>query len=218
MAKTSKKHLSIAVLLAWVCSVGFAQAKSGVENYNQLNRECEYLWMPIAHYQSAKGLYAELRYNYEDSKTFSFFGGRTFVANKAIDFSLTPMIGLSVGNFKGLSLAANTDIEWKNWYLSSQMQYSLSLSDKFANFYFCWSEAGYNISENFYTGLAVQYTRQEGDNDFQPGFLAGVSFGNVSVPLYVFSPFRPGQYIILGINYEYQLKKRNKTDKRLYLD
>lgn len=197
-------------MLVLVCSAAFAQAKSGLENYNQLNRDNEYQWMPIAHYQSAGGFYAEMRYNYEDTKTFSLYGGRTFAAGKDVALSFTPMIGFSAGNFSGLSLAANTELEWKNWYLSSQMQYSMSLSNSATGFYFCWSEAGFSIARNFFTGLAVQFTRQDGANDFQPGLLAGLNFGNVSVPLYIFSPFRSGQYVILGINYEYELKKGKK--------
>jgi hypothetical protein len=162
-----------------------------MENYNQLSREREYLWMPIVHYQSASGVYAELRYNYEDSKTISLYGGRTFTANRGIEISCTPMIGFSAGNFNGVSLAANTELEWKKWYLSSQMQYSLSLLNTGTDFYFCWSEAGYSISRNFFGGLAFQFTRQERNSDFQPGLLAGLCFGNVSIPLYLFSPFDP---------------------------
>ncbi|MGQ0739974.1 MAG: hypothetical protein ACT4OJ_13040 [Bacteroidota bacterium] len=217
MAKTSKKHLSVTALPALICFTAFAQAKSGVENYNLLSREDKYLWMPIVHYQSAKGVYAEFRYNYEDSKTFSLYGGKTFDIKKGADISLTPMIGFSAGNFKGISLAVNTELDWKNWYVSSQMQYSMSLTATATDFYFCWSEAGYNISPNLFAGFAFQLTRQDGVSDFQPGFLGGVNFGNVSVPVYFFNPFRPGNFIILGLNYEYQLKKREKPAKSMYL-
>ena len=51
----------------------FTQAKSGIENYNLLSQGKEYVWMPVAHYQSTKGIYAELRYNYEDVQTFSLY-------------------------------------------------------------------------------------------------------------------------------------------------
>lgn len=191
----------------------FSQAKSGLENYNQLGSQQEYLWMPILHYQSQKGLYAEFRYNYEEAKTASVFLGRTFErSGKRAELSLTPMIGFSTGSFKGSSLAFNTEIDWTRVYISSQMQYSHSFIKGTPHFYFNWSEAGYNISDKFYAGAALQYTLQQGIHDFQPGLLTGLTIGNFSVPLYLFRPFSNKRFMILGLNYEYQLKKRKKTN------
>ena len=126
------------------------------------------------------------------------------------------MAGYSTGRFTGLSLAINTDAEWKKIFLSSQTQYSLSIKKNDSliikknadNFFFSWSELGYNFSDHFFAGLAMQYTCQAGENDFKPGFLAGLSFKNLSFPCYVFSPFHPGRYFVLGVNYEFNLSKK----------
>lgn len=217
MGKIKKKRLSAAVLFCLLSGGSFSQAKSGLENYNQLDQDNAYLWMPILHYQSHKGLYAEFRYNYEEAKTASVFLGKTFESSgKKNEYTWTPMIGFSAGIFKGASLALNAEIGWKRCYISSQMQYSHSFTDREQHFYFNWSEAGYEFSERIFTGIAMQYTLQAGAHDFQPGLLAGLNIGNFSIPLYLFRPFSRNHSIILGLNYEYRLKPKRKT-KDIYL-
>lgn len=191
-----------------LCGKAFTQSKSGVENYNLLGQGNEYVWMPIVHYQTEKGLYAELRYNYEDLKTISFYGGKTFEGGSAFEYSFTPMVGYSIGNFTGLSLATNAEVEWKDFYLSTQSQFSLATKKGMSNFFFSWSEVGYNVFRSLFAGLAVQYTRQERANDIQPGVVAGVNFKNFSMPVYMFSPFQKGRYMVLGLVYEFNLNKK----------
>jgi hypothetical protein len=53
------------------------------------------------------------------------------------------MAGYCIGKFTGLSLATNAEVEWKDFYLSTQTQYSLATKKDIANFFFSWSEAGY---------------------------------------------------------------------------
>jgi hypothetical protein len=190
--------------------MAFSQAKSGVENYNLLGQGNAYVWMPIVHYETKKGMYAELRYNYEDIKTLSLYAGKTFAGGSGFQYSLTPMTGYCIGKFTGLSFAANAEAEWKDLFISTQTQYSMATKKNMANFFFSWSEVGYNVFKNFFAGLAVQYTRQQGANDIQPGLLAGLNFKNISIPFYVFSPFQPDRCIVLGFSYEYHLKKKNK--------
>lgn len=118
------------------------------------------------------------------------------------------MIGLSAGNFSGVSIAANGELDWKNFYASSQTQYSINIKTDGKNFFFSWSELGYNISKTLFAGAAVQYTLQAGKTNTEPGFVAGLNFKNFSIPFYVFKPFSSGQYIVLGLIFEYNLKKR----------
>jgi len=186
----------------------FTQAKSGIENYNLLSQSSGYVWMPVAHYQSKKGIYTELRYNYEDIQTLSFFGGKALDGGNMFNYTLTPMVGISFGRFSGLSLAANADLEWKKFYLSSQTQYSIATKPGVADFLFSWSEIGYNITEKFFGGVAIQYTLQQGEKIAETGFVVGLSSKNVSFPVYVFSPFNTGRYFVVGLNYEFDFKRK----------
>jgi hypothetical protein len=187
-----------------------AQSKLGFENYHYLGQPGAALVVPIIHFETKNKGYAELRYNYEDMQTLSLYGGKTFSTGKDLHFSITPMVGLSTGKFTGASVAANAELEWKNFYGSSQTQYSMGLKKGMTNFFFSWSELGYNISRYFFTGVAMQFTRKKAQEDIEPGFLAGFNFKSFSFPFYVFSPFRPRGYFVLGLNYEYNWIKKNK--------
>lgn len=192
------------------CTTAFTQAKSGIENYSLLSQGKEYIRMPIIHYQTEKGIYTELRYNYEDVQTLSLFAGKTFAGGNVLKYSLTPMAGFSTGRFTGVSLATNGDIVWKNFYLSSQTQYSRSTKKSTADFIFSWSELGYSISDKYFGGIAIQYTRQQGKSDVEPGFVTGLNFKNISIPVYIFSPLKTGRYFLVGLNYECDFKKKRK--------
>jgi hypothetical protein len=196
------------MLLCIFSCTAFTQAKSGIENYNLLSQGNEYVWMPVAHYQSKKGIYTELRYNYEDVQTVSLYGGKTFGGGKALKFTIIPMVGISVGKFSGVSLATNADAEWKKFYLSSQTQYSIATKAGVDDFFFSWSELGYSLSDNFFGGVAIQYTLQQGSHNAEPGFVAGLNLNNVSIPVYIFSPFKTGRYFVVGLNYEFDFKKK----------
>jgi hypothetical protein len=208
LEKINKKHRKLLLLLCLFYSTAFTQAKSGVENYNLLSSGNEYVWMPVFHHQAKNGIYTELRYNYEDLRTLSIYGGKTFAGGKKLQFNLTPMLGYSAGRFTGVSLAMNAEVEWKGFYFSSQTQYSMATKQSSDDFFFSWSESGYNISDNFFTGVAIQYTRQQGISEADPGFVAGINFKNFSIPAYAFNPFQPGRYFIVGLNYEFDFKKK----------
>ncbi|MEI2737932.1 MAG: hypothetical protein V9F01_04015 [Chitinophagaceae bacterium] len=210
MKNYNRKLLSLLALLGVNWTTGFAQAKSGLENYNMLNQQQEYLWMPILHYQAKNGVYTEIRYNYEEVQTLSFYMGKVFSGGENFEFNLTPMLGISTGEFNGISLAINAETEWKNFYLSSQTQYSIATKENNDNFFFSWSELGYSIADKVFAGVAIQYTRQSGVNNLEPGFVGGVEFKNITIPLYVFNPFGNERYFVLGINYEFHFKKKHR--------
>ena len=201
------------LLLLWLVLSFNSRAQSSkmvIENYNYLGQPGSGVVVPMIHFETKKNWYAELRYNYEDNQTISFFGGKTFKGGKDFEYSLTPLAGFSAGRFTGLSLGINTEIEWKNFYISSQTQNSFGTKREIADFFFSWSELGYNISEHFFAGLAMQYTRQKDYTGFEPGFVAGLEIKNFTFPVYVFSPFRNGCYFVVGVNYEYKLNKKRK--------
>ena len=185
-----------------------AQSKWVFENYTYPGQQGAGAIVPMVHVETKNNWYAELRYNYEDVQTLSFFGGKTFTSGNAFEYSLTPLAGFSTGNFTGISLGMNTGAAWKNFYLSSQTQYSIGTKREVADFFFSWSEVGYNLSPVFFSGLAMQYTRQSGHTKFEPGFVAGVCIKDFSFPVYVFSPFHGDRYFVVGLNYEYNWKKK----------
>jgi hypothetical protein len=186
------------------------QSKMGFENYNYLGKGSSGVFIPTLSFETRNNWHAELRYNYEDVKTVSVYAGKAFFGGKQLTYSITPMAGFASGTFTGLSLAANTDLEWKNIFLSAQSQYSMATRTGSTDFIFSWSELGYCISKNGFAGLALQYTRQEGTSVTEPGLFAGLEFGNLSLPVYVFRPLHAERFWVVGLTYEMNLNKKQK--------
>lgn len=193
------------------CVTANTQSKWVYEQYNYIQRSSS-AFVPMVHFETKNSWYTELRYNYEDAQTASLFAGKTFTGGRSLEYTVTPMAGYSAGRFTGLSFAINTEVEWNKFYVCAQSQYSIGTQKDVADFFFNWSELGYTISRHLFGGVAMQYTRGNELNAFEPGFLAGLSFKNISFPFYVFSPFASGRYFVLGLNYEYNFKKKTNNN------
>jgi hypothetical protein len=204
----------ISFFILWQLTSINSKAQSSkwvIENYNYLGQQGSGVVVPILHFETKRNWYAELRYNYEDNQTLSFFGGKTFKGGNNFGYSITPLTGFSIGRFTGFSIGINSDLEWKGFYVSSQTQQSFGTKKENVDFFFSWSELGYNVTESFFAGVAMQYTRQLDYKSFEPGFVAGLAIKNFTFPVYVFSPFSTGCYFVVGVNYEYYLQKKKKN-------
>ena len=185
-----------------------AQSKWIFENYHYWGQPNATTIVPVISFETKSNLHAELRYNYEEIQTVSLFGGRAFHAGNTFKISVTPLAGISLGKFQGISGGVNADLNWKGLYLSSQSQYSRTTIKEAKSFFFTWSEMGYTIKNKFFGGVALQYTLADKVKEMSHGFLAGINFKNVSIPFYVFNPSRKNMYFVAGFNYELQLKKK----------
>lgn len=193
-----------------------AQSKWVFEHYNYINQPEESSFVPMLHFQTSSNWDIELRYNYEDAQTLSAFAGKTVEGGENLRYSVTPMIGFSAGRFTGISPAINGEAAYKKMYAWAQSQYSIAANKTAGNFFFNWSELGYNISPLLYSGIAMQYTQQHNKDYFDPGFVAGMNFKSISIPVYVFSPFKQDRYYIIGLNYEYISKKKTINSQSKY--
>ena len=199
-----KKNLLIITWSILTQLKGAAQSKSGIENYNFLSSKEAYVWMPVLHHVSKKGIYTEMRYNYEALKTASVYAGKSFTQKGKLEYTITPMLGLVLGNFNGGSLALNIEATHKKTFVSMQTQYTISSDDVKSNFFFNWTELGYQPLKWFYAGVSTQQTiEHNGDVQSEYGILTGFIFNKVTIPVYAFNPFSKNQNFIIGINTEW---------------
>jgi len=181
-----------------------AQSKSGIENYNFLSTKEPYVWMPVIHHVSKKGIYTELRYNYEELKTASVYAGKSFDKKGKLEYTITPMLGLVFGNFNGGSIALNIEATHKKTFVSMQTQYTISNDNVKNNFFFNWTELGYQPLKWLYAGVSTQQTIQySGNVQSEYGMLTGFIIKKITIPVYAFSPFSKNQNFIIGINTEW---------------
>lgn len=207
------KYTSISLLFLLLTSrPGFSQSTVNFEQYHMVSPGQPYLYMPVMQYQHAKNWYAEARYNYEDMETFSLYLGKAFTGEKNdLNFSLVPMLGGSIGRFKGISTGLNIEMDYNNFFFSSQSQYSKSTSPFSTDFIYSWSEVGYQSLKWLYAGLSVQHTHDRViGNEVQPGVMIGFTFNRFTIPVYTFDPFNSGRNFIVGVTMEWKQTKRKQ--------
>ncbi|GAB2834345.1 hypothetical protein GCM10027043_40590 [Ferruginibacter profundus] len=181
-----------------------AQSKSGIENYNFLSSKEAYVWMPLVHHVSKKAVYTELRYNYEAVGAASLYMGKSFTKKSTTAYTLTPMLGLVMGSYNGGSLALNAELEHKKTFASMQTQYTVSSDAVKDNFFFTWTEIGYQPFKWLYAGVSTQQTIQYGGEvQSEYGILTGFVVKKITVPVYVFNPLNKSRNFIIGINTEW---------------
>lgn len=202
------QQLSTILFLLITSSNCLAQAKGGIEQYQYLGKGTTNAIVPILHFQDNKGWYAEARYNYDESNTFSILGGRSFHLDKNDYSSIVPMIGLSFGDFEGITIAGNFTYERGLFFFNSQNQYTFSTNSKDPHFFFNWSEIGFQPKNWIFGGLSFQYIKEmpyKGSID--PGIVLGFNWKSISFPMYVFRNPKQEYFCILGLIWEWQQKK-----------
>ena len=206
-----KKYSIVIVSLLLMNHTGFSQADLKLEQYHVVNPNQAYTYIPVMHYQHKKNWYAEARYNYEAIETFSLYLGRAFTGGNDLSYSFVPMLGGSMGKFKGVSTGLNIDMEYNKFFFSSQSQYSMPTSPYGQNYWYSWSEAGYQSMKWLYAGLSVQHTHDRliGD-EVQPGVMIGFVFDNFTIPVYTFDPFTNGRNFIVGFNMAWKQAKKKQ--------
>ncbi|HEU5181998.1 MAG TPA: hypothetical protein VFW45_14510 [Candidatus Polarisedimenticolia bacterium] len=133
-------------------------------------------------------LHLEARYNYEDRRTGSLFGGWTFSFGEKTTFDVTPMLGAVFGNTDGIAPGLELYFEWGPLEVYSESEVVFDLHDEQSSFYYNWSELTGRPLKWLRAGLAVQRTRvYETDRDVQWGVVTAFSFWKMEVGAYYFN-------------------------------
>jgi len=167
--------------------------------------------VPIVNFESRNNWYFEGRYNYEEMNTFSLYVGRSFSKTDKLSYSIIPMLGGVVGNFKGGSAGVNAVVEYQRLFFSTQSQYTRSFHERSTDFFFTWSELAYQPWQWVYFGLSTQQTYLPKIRSLvsEPGVVLGFSVDRWSFPLYYFNSTN-NKYFVLGINFSSGPFKRNR--------
>jgi hypothetical protein len=189
------------IILLFFCVDATAQLRGFIEQIYYVDAAGKFSVGPLAALQNDKNWYLETRYNYEEKRSLSLYVGKAFQGGNEFSFSIIPIVGGVVGRYKGGSAGLNVALEYKRFFFESQSQYTFSAKDEVENFFFSWSELGYQPRKWFYGGLAMQptYYPHTKNNSLSPGFMMGFSFGKWSLPLYMFNPFSNERAFVCSI-------------------
>jgi hypothetical protein len=188
-----------------VCFESAAQLRGTLEQIYYYDKEGGFTMGPLAQLQTKENWFVEARYNYEEARSVSVYVGKAYENESDFSYSIVPIFGGVVGRFKGGSAAVNLDLEYRNFYFSSQSQYTFSLRDELDNFYFSWSELGYQPFKWFYGGLAFQetYYPQLNEHVTHPGVVLGFAYKRWTLPLYGFRTAESSGAFVCSIVYEW---------------
>ncbi|MEP6948561.1 MAG: hypothetical protein ABI863_04780 [Ginsengibacter sp.] len=168
--------------------------------------------VPKVYYESRSKWYSEVRYNYEELQTVSFNSGKIFSNKKLLSYTITPFAGIVLGKLNGGTLGSNIKMEYKSLFFSAESQYTFSVEKKAENFFFNWSELGYQLTSLMYAGFALQLTHPyELRNNWEAGVMIGFTYKSWTFPVYVFDPAGNKINFVLGINWEWTHTKSGNT-------
>lgn len=174
----------------------------GVSQEYYIYRDAQSFIVPLVYFESKNNWYASLRYNYEESETFSFQLGKTFSKEGAISYSLTPLAGLLAGKFQGFSIGTLTEIQTGKFSFYTEPEYCIRFNNLSENFFYNWTELSIQPSKKFYTGLALQTIKYKQEPLYlEPGIMLGITIKNFEVPFYLFKTPGSSNYFVVGLHW-----------------
>ena len=198
-----KKVMLLIMLTGWWPKAN-AQMQAGVGQYVYMSGKQALTLVSVVYCQTRKNWYMEGRYNYEALKTISLYAGKTFEKKSKLSYSATPVIGAVIGRFNGGSAGANSELDYKRLFFSSQCQYTFSTQDRTEDFFYSWSDLSYQMVNNIYSGISIQQTNlYKVKYKLEKGFFLKGIINKWTFPLYVFNPASNERYYVLGLTYDW---------------
>lgn len=149
-------------------------------------------------------LHLEARYNYEDRRSVSFFGGVNLEAGDQVTLAVTPMIGGLVGTTDGIVPAIELDLAWRKLEAYGEAEYVFDLGDDSSDYFYMWSELSFWVTESLRAGAVSQRTRVHAmERELQPGILVGARYSRVEGAVYVFSPGGEDAYTVVSLAFDF---------------
>ena len=124
-----KKNSRITLLLVLLPFMGFSQKTDSTNNKWVVNAVALFNFIPNYFFVTPmvnvdkNELHLESRYNYEDLKTISFFGGYNFIGGNKFQYIITPILGVALGNTDGIAPGLKIDLNWRRFRFYSEMEY-----------------------------------------------------------------------------------------------
>jgi hypothetical protein len=148
-------------------------------------------------------LHLEARYQYEAPDTGSIWAGTNFSGGTALEWEVTPILGLVFGDVDGFAPGYKGSLTWKSLGFYSEGEYVFDFAGSEGDFFYNWSELTVSPMEWLRVGIATQRTRvYETDRDIQRGLMAGFSFGSATATAYVMNPDDdPTVIVSLGLEF-----------------
>jgi hypothetical protein len=133
-------------------------------------------------------LHLEGRYNWEDRNTFSAWIGKNYFGGKKIEYKITPMAGIVMGQTQGVAPGLEFSLAWKKFELSNSMEYLFDTNVKEESYFYSWNDLTYSIKDWLWMGLSTQRTRvYKTKLDLQKGLIIGLGYKKFDLTTYLYN-------------------------------
>lgn len=188
--------------LAQTAATGDAGWSFRFASYLYLQEEQDFL-LPILSADRGS-LHLEGRYQYEDLETGSLWAGWTFATGTRLRLEATPIAGLAFGRTDGLAPGLELTLSWKSFELYSENEYVFDLGSREDNYFYAWSELGWQARPWLRLGLSLQRTRlYQSEREVDRGLFAAVSRGPVELVVYGFDLDGDAPFAIVALAVEF---------------
>jgi hypothetical protein len=149
-------------------------------------------------------LHLEVRYNYEDRQTFSGWIGYNFEGGNKLEYTITPEIGVIIGNSNGIAPGVETTLGFKNFELYSESEYFFDFESTDNFFLYTWTDITYSPIKWLSFGISAQRSRiYKTPVDIQRGILGGVAWKRWKFIAYGYNLFTDDPFLIITISKEF---------------
>ena len=145
-------------------------------------------------------LHLELRHNYEDLQTTSFFAGWTFAVDGQVELAFTPMLGVVVGQTDGIAPGVEVDLGWRRvaWYVEAEYLFDSDDSDD--NFFYSWSTLMYGFTDWLSAGLVTERSKLvDTEFELQRGLALQVATEHVDLAFYAYNIDSDDNYVVASV-------------------
>lgn len=150
-------------------------------------------------------LHLEARYNYEDLKTASVFGGYNFEfsftsSGIPTNVYITPMLGVAFGRTDAIIPGLELRMIQGRLDFYIEYEYTITLPNEESNFFYSWTEFAMTPIENFRTGGAITTTRLfDSESEFQTGLFGEYTFGKFTAGMFYFLPIKTDGFVLAKV-------------------
>jgi hypothetical protein len=146
-------------------------------------------------------LHLEVRYNYEDLKTFSGWAGYNFFGGEEFEYFITPMIGVAVGRTDGVAPGLEFTLSYAGFELYSESEYLFDFESEENNFFYSWTDLTYSPLDWLWLGISGQRTRlYQTDVEIERGLILGSAYKNFEITSYFYNPFTDEFFFMLSLS------------------
>ena len=173
-----------------------------LETYGYLMEDDDFV---VAVARADRGrLHLEGRYQYEDLRTISAWAGWSFEAGTLLHLEVVPMAGVLAGQTVGFAPGLEATVSWKSleWY--SEIEYVLDVESTEGDYFYVWSQLGWQAKPWLALGLSGQRTRlYQSEFSIDRGIFAATSVGPVALTAYGFNLDGEAPFAILALGIDF---------------